>query len=104
MNASSRNSAANPAAEFFHTFFTPREQMKRGAGPDRSAWPSEKMTSVRRGYSPIPHRKREGELVFEKGELREWIRENGALVEGGRPERGHLRESPRVAHASASAA
>ena len=58
---------------------------------------SKKSTTGDSGYSRIPHRKLEGDLVFVVGEVREWIRENEDIVEGGRPERsatdrGHLHE------------
>ena len=45
------------------------------------------------------HRKLQGDLVFLVGELREWIRQNEDVVQGGHAERsaaerGHLREIP----------
>ena len=60
---------------------------------------SKKSTTGDGGYSRIPHRKLEGDLVFVVGELREWIRRNEDVVQEGQPERsaterGHLREIP----------
>lgn len=60
---------------------------------------SKKSTTGNGGYSRIPHRKLEGDLVFVVSELREWIRQNEDVVQGGRAERSaaeraHLREIP----------
>lgn len=81
---------------------------RSGSRPSRSravpsSWlyrhTSKKSTTGDGGYSRIPHRKLEGDVVFVVGEMREWVRHNEDVVQGDQPERsatkrGHLREIP----------
>lgn len=48
-------------------------------------WPKDRVykhTSARSGRSQLPHRKLDGALVFEAGELREWLREHEEVIVG----------------------